>query len=435
MKSILLSKAEQEMIIKLKGMSHPCLFGAGKIARRILEFCLYNDIKIDSIIVSSRQGNPMTLYNIPVILESDITSEQARELEVVVALSGKQIQWIDMFLDHPFKMVTFLNAEFLKCLYSFHDKIESCGKKGYENDEFYVDMNVSYAEPGQFSVIDKKTGSRVCRICKDLDMPYIPLLYDLLNKAILRNQFLGEGRVPYEGTRGIPSNEFSKNEIYVMTTEKDGFIPTETKSAYCPLQVGSKLALTRKNCKQDSEGDSISEKNRNYSECTGLYWIWKNTRGQRYIGLEHYRRRLGLDKKSIEYIEENNIDFVTALPQFTSGSVKEFFMTYLSQADWETFKNIVIMDSQSMKKTFEEFENGHFYLPCNVGFWKRDWFNKYCEFAFRIAFKIEEYYFEKRIVREDRFMGYFFECMHTIYVMANKKGIKTAFADIEYLHY
>ena len=39
----------------------------------------------------------------------------------------------------------------------------------------------------------------------------------------------------------------------------------------------------------DDLGDNISEKNENYCELTGIYWIWKHIKDE-YIGIVHYRR-------------------------------------------------------------------------------------------------------------------------------------------------
>lgn len=59
---------------------------------------------------------------------------------------------------------------------------------------------------------------------------------------------------------------------------------------YMPLQVGRALhpnvdlGMT---C--DNTGDNISQLNAQYSELTGLYWMWKNCDAD-YQGLVHYRR-------------------------------------------------------------------------------------------------------------------------------------------------
>lgn len=47
----------------------------------------------------------------------------------------------------------------------------------------------------------------------------------------------------------------------------------------------------------DDTGDNISARNREYSECTGLYWLWKNYDWRKldYIGVFQYRRQLILN--------------------------------------------------------------------------------------------------------------------------------------------
>lgn len=56
------------------------------------------------------------------------------------------------------------------------------------------------------------------------------------------------------------------------------------------IQVGTALTSQTINADYfDNEGCNISDKNKQYCELTGLYWIWKHAK-EDYIGLAHYRR-------------------------------------------------------------------------------------------------------------------------------------------------
>ena len=58
---------------------------------------------------------------------------------------------------------------------------------------------------------------------------------------------------------------------------------------YYSLLVGANNNIFTGSDFYDNLGDNISDKNRNYCELTGLYWIWKNTVSD-IVGLCHYRR-------------------------------------------------------------------------------------------------------------------------------------------------
>ncbi|RGN01210.1 DUF4422 domain-containing protein [Fusobacterium mortiferum] len=86
-------------------------------------------------------------------------------------------------------------------------------------------------------------------------------------------------------------------KIFICTHKKYNILSTK----YCtPLFLGESFK-EEMGYYRDSTGNNISLKNKNYSELTGLYWIWKNT-DYRYIGLFHYRRYLKLRKRNIKNI-------------------------------------------------------------------------------------------------------------------------------------
>lgn len=63
-----------------------------------------------------------------------------------------------------------------------------------------------------------------------------------------------------------------------------------TGSIYMPLHVGASIhPSVLPDLAQDNTGDNISSKNAEYSELTGLYWVWKNIKSD-FKGIVHYRR-------------------------------------------------------------------------------------------------------------------------------------------------
>lgn len=72
----------------------------------------------------------------------------------------------------------------------------------------------------------------------------------------------------------------------IVAVTKNYWMPSD--SVYLPLCVGAAVG-NRTPFTGDDTGESISEKNKNYCELTGLYFGWKNLEAE-YIGLCHYRR-------------------------------------------------------------------------------------------------------------------------------------------------
>ena len=73
--------------------------------------------------------------------------------------------------------------------------------------------------------------------------------------------------------------------VYIAT-HKQACLPRQ--AGYVPLQVGASVH-PRLSYVGDNTGTHISEKNPQYCELTGLFWVWQNTRDP-YKGLVHYRR-------------------------------------------------------------------------------------------------------------------------------------------------
>ena len=75
----------------------------------------------------------------------------------------------------------------------------------------------------------------------------------------------------------------------LVAAHKKYWMPED--ACYLPLQVG-RAGKPDIGFVGDDTGDSISQKNGNYCELTGVYWAWKNLPAD-VIGLVHYRRYMG----------------------------------------------------------------------------------------------------------------------------------------------
>ena len=80
---------------------------------------------------------------------------------------------------------------------------------------------------------------------------------------------------------------FSTIKIYVFYYKSGQVL--ELDSMYQPLMAGNSLLKAITEIPGDETGVTISHKNKYYSELTGIYWVWKNTK-QSVSGACHYRR-------------------------------------------------------------------------------------------------------------------------------------------------
>lgn len=76
-------------------------------------------------------------------------------------------------------------------------------------------------------------------------------------------------------------------KIYIMYYKKGQILPLE--EYYSPVYCGQFPGKAGLKGFKDDAGEEISAKNPFYSELTGIYWVWKNTK-QDLTGICHYRR-------------------------------------------------------------------------------------------------------------------------------------------------
>lgn len=181
-----------------------------------------------------------------------------------------------------------------------------------------------------------------------------------------------------------------RTQIYIVTHKKNSFYKPNGNYS---LFVGSSGKDGIGEDFRDDMGKNISEKNPNYCELTGLYWIWKNSNAE-IVGLCHYRRYLSLSKIS------NNPKF------FLDGKMAEkilethdvilpqqivFEKSVRNKINYAPNINDMKELRMAIKKTYPEYlEDYEWYMNQNKTYWynimvcRKEILNEYCEWLFKV---------------------------------------------------
>lgn len=220
--------------------------------------------------------------------------------------------------------------------------------------------------------------------------------------------------------------------VYMTKFHKDTPLKTPRKLPewIIPIQAGAALTDISVAGIKDHTGDNISEKNKNYSELSALYWIWKNKdpgRGdQDYLGLFHYRRILDIRKDDLSRIADNNIDAVLPYPTLHYPSIEEHHRRYVKEGDWEAMISALEeLEPEYARAQPEIFSQPYFY-NYNMFIARREIFDEFCRWLFPVLKRTEELSVPKGWERGDRYIGYLGENLSTLYFMYHKKKWRLA---------
>lgn len=223
--------------------------------------------------------------------------------------------------------------------------------------------------------------------------------------------------------------------VFMARSIYDRFeIPIELPEWLEPIQVGASLTEQRIAVLTDDTGDNISNLNRDFSEGTALYWIWKNVHDADYVGLFHYSRHMIIPDNDISGIADMDIDIVLTTPMFSGGPIRDFFVPYyIMRLDWKLMEESLLRQHPEYADTLELYNRAFCYPGANLSIMKKEAFDEYASFAFSILLDVAKYYSDRGIVREDRYAGYLLENLTALFAMHNKDRYKIAFTDFKYL--
>lgn len=182
--------------------------------------------------------------------------------------------------------------------------------------------------------------------------------------------------------------------IFVITHKAIECLPLEE---YKLIQVG---AHNKEHyCKiSDDTGDNISEKNKNYCELTGFYWIWKNQRDD-YVGIVHYRRFFTESFFESRFIRERRIKQIlkkydVILPiktKLNNTTVRRQFLENTgTEDDLRVLESALSIRHPEYLETYNKIFDSEESYYRNMVITSKQIFDKYCEWLFDILEMVEQ---------------------------------------------
>ena len=219
--------------------------------------------------------------------------------------------------------------------------------------------------------------------------------------------------------------------IYMAKSDKDRpLINSPVLPGYVyPLQVGAEDASMRIADIADNKGENISDRNKNYSELTGLYWIWKNKLNsvgipegdeRQYFGLAQYRRMLVFSNDDLLRLPDNDVDVVLPYPMPYEPNIHAHHERYLKDVDWNALLTALRELQPEYAEAFPEILEQQYLYNYNVILAKKQVLKEYCEWLFPILERTEELSVPKGKDRSDRYIGYMGETLETLYYIRNR---------------
>lgn len=251
-----------------------------------------------------------------------------------------------------------------------------------------------------------------------------------------------------------------------------------------PIYVGAKINRENLEYLKDSTGNNISEKNENFCELTGIYWMWKNVDADFY-GMMHYRRYISFEnrwkyklkrmlyvfsrvfylkliinmlgmkelfqvkvsdeqlmRKEIEKMskkitsEIQKYDIILPKKEIFNKSV---YKQYKSSHIAEHLDKLLEIVKENYPELYPYYEKtikkGNKIYPLNIFIMKKKYFFEYSEFVFDVLFKLEKKIEIPSDAYQKRVFGFLSERMMLPFIeyLKDKKNVKVKEGVVLYL--
>lgn len=226
--------------------------------------------------------------------------------------------------------------------------------------------------------------------------------------------------------RDISNKSNRKFDVYMAKSSRDKKLCQQFKipKYIQPIQAGTALDIEPlEGMLHDNAGDNISERNRDYSELTVTYWVWKHCQSD-YLGICHYRRMLDLSRDDYEAVAQADVDVVLPLPYLCQGDASFQYKRYVSEVDMNLlFSVLTVEERRDLREAISlPYIYNHNLLIC-----KHNVFKRYNEYLFSILQRVDAIE-QKDGLRNDRHLGYLGEILTSAFFTQHADELKIVHA-------
>ncbi len=226
-------------------------------------------------------------------------------------------------------------------------------------------------------------------------------------------------------------------KLYIVSCHVDKPLSQEPpKSEYdIPIQAGAALTDIRICELNDYDGfaDSVSTRNRRYSEATAMYWVGRHLDSE-YVGIVHYRRRLDLTDEQYDRYMDEGVDIITTEPIDLGTSIENDYREVLYSADWDLFMDILKEKDSGEYEFYRECLSSNLIHACNINVFRADLYRMFTDWAFPILDEFWKRSPEKTDVYQHRDVGFIAERLSHLFVMKmirdGKKVVEAPLKDL-----
>ena len=205
------------------------------------------------------------------------------------------------------------------------------------------------------------------------------------------------------------------------------YVVTDNESEYLPVGrvfIGVKNKKIRNVLIYDDNQDNISSKNSYFYELTALYWIWKNDKVSKIIGLEQNNRFFGAKSfmsihSPLKYEKVYKIlskyDVIGSKNACFNNRYDNQYAKYL-----EDCRKVISEIYPNYDKSFSKIINYNVAYRYNMFIMSKLNLDRYCEWLFKILFTLEKRIGIKNDNNQEHIFCYLSEKLFNVWIYHNK---------------